>query len=102
MANVAPEVFATESADTFVEAGHGGAPTHSEPELFGLAPFQIVSVAMFVLLLIAFFGAKVHKSIGRQDRRHQGAARRGETTSRRSRNAAPGICGQDRRRRKGR
>ncbi|HAG35416.1 hypothetical protein NCF85_07500 [Qipengyuania citrea] len=64
MANVAPEVFATESADTFVEAGHGGAPTHSEPELFGLAPFQIVSVAMFVLLLIAFFGAKVHKSIG--------------------------------------
>ena len=53
MANVAPEVFATESADTFVEAGHGGAPTHSEPELFGLAPFQIVSVAMFVLLLLS-------------------------------------------------
>ena len=66
MANVntaAPEVFTTEAAEAHTEAGHGGAPTHVEPELFGLAPFQIVSVAMFVLLLIAFFGAKVHKTI---------------------------------------
>ena len=63
MANPVPEVFATEAAEVNTETGHGGAPTHVEPELFGLAPFQIVSVAMFVLLLIAFFGAKVHKTI---------------------------------------
>ncbi|MEZ5682175.1 MAG: hypothetical protein R3E14_12875 [Erythrobacter sp.] len=64
MANTAaPEVFTTEAAEAFVEEGHGGAPTHVEPELFGLAPFQIVSIAMFVLLVIAFFGAKAHKSI---------------------------------------
>lgn len=37
---------------------------HVEPNLWGLAPFQIVSIAMAVLLLIAFFGAKVHKTIG--------------------------------------
>lgn len=59
----APEVFTTEAAEAHTEAGHGGAATHAEPELFGLAPFQIVSIAMFVLLLIAFFGAKVHKTI---------------------------------------
>ena len=58
-----PEVIATEAAETHTEAGHGGAATHSEPELWGLAPFQVVSVAMFVLLLFAFFGAKVHKTI---------------------------------------
>lgn len=60
-----PEVFATEAAQAFVEEGHGGAPVHSEPELFGLAPFQWVSIAMLLLLLIAFLGAKVHRIIGR-------------------------------------
>ena len=55
-----PQVFATEAAEAFVEEGHGGAPTHVEPELLGLAPFQWVSVAMLILFLIAFFGAKVH------------------------------------------
>ncbi|WP_324827146.1 F0F1 ATP synthase subunit B family protein [Qipengyuania zhejiangensis] len=65
MANsAAPEVFATESAEILVEDGHGGAPTHAEPELLGLVPFQWVSIAMLVLLLFAFFGAKVHKTIG--------------------------------------
>ena len=64
MANLgAPEVFATESAQAIVEEGHGGAPTHAEPELLGLAPFQWVSIAMAVLLLIAFVFAKVHKTI---------------------------------------
>ena len=63
MANAAPEVFATEAAQVLVEDGHGGAGTHSEPELWGLAPFQIVSLSMLVLLLIALFGAKVHKTI---------------------------------------
>ena len=62
MAN-APQVFATEPAEVFVEEGHGGAPTHVEPELLGLAPFQWVSIAMLILFLIAFFGAKVHKTI---------------------------------------
>ncbi len=62
MAN-APQVFVTEPAEAFVEQGHGGAPTHVEPELWGLAPFQWVSIAMLVLFLIALFGAKVHKTI---------------------------------------
>lgn len=63
MANTTPEVFATEAAEVNTEVSHGGAGTHAEPELFGLAPFQIVSIAMLILLLIAFFGAKVHKTI---------------------------------------
>ena len=63
MANAGPEVFATEAAQVLVEDGHGGAGTHPEPELWGLAPFQIVSLSMLVLLLIALFGAKVHKTI---------------------------------------
>ena len=58
-----PEVFATESAQVLVEEGHGGAATHASPELLGLAPYQWVSVAMLVLLLIAFLYAKVHKTI---------------------------------------
>ena len=70
MANTAntdqlPEVFATEAADINTEVGHdGGAATHAEPMFLGvLAPYQVVSVAMFILLLFAFFGAKVHKTI---------------------------------------
>lgn len=52
MADPLPEVIATQAADTVTETGHGGAPTHVEPELFGLAPFQIVALAMLVLILI--------------------------------------------------
>ena len=40
-----------------------GAAKHIEPSLLGLEPYQWVSVAMLLLLLIAFFGAKVHKTI---------------------------------------
>ncbi|MFA6218290.1 MAG: hypothetical protein WC692_00745 [Erythrobacter sp.] len=40
-----------------------GAESHAEPELWGLAPFQVVSVSMAVFLLIAIFGARAHKSI---------------------------------------
>ncbi len=58
-----PEIFTTETTEAIVEAGHGGAGTHVQPELFGLAPFQIVSIAMLVLLAIAFLFAKVHRSI---------------------------------------
>ena len=49
------------SAHTEVAAEHHAAP---QPELLGLLPFQWVSLAMLVLLLIAFFGVKVHKIIG--------------------------------------
>lgn len=63
MANPAPEVFATESAEIYTETGHAGAAVHAEPELWGLVPYQWVSIAMLVLLLFAFFGAKVHKTI---------------------------------------
>lgn len=58
-----PQVFETESAEAFVEAAHGDEIGHAEPELLGLVPFQWVSVAMLVLLLIAFLGAKVHRTI---------------------------------------
>jgi F-type H+-transporting ATPase subunit b len=51
MANNAPEVFATDPAETMVEVDAGGAH-HIEPELFGLAPFQIVSLAMLVLIAV--------------------------------------------------
>ena len=59
-----PEVFATDEAQTMTEVEPGQAGVHNEPELLGLAPFQWVSMAMAVLLLVAFFGAKVHKTIG--------------------------------------
>lgn len=53
MANT-PEVFATDAAQTEVIVEHGSVE-HVEPELFGLAPFQIVAVAMTVLILIAIW-----------------------------------------------
>lgn len=46
-----PEVFATEAAQTNTVVEHG-AGKHVEPELFGFAPFQIVALAMLVLVLI--------------------------------------------------
>ena len=54
-ATTPPEVFTTEEPTTDgthagIEVDHGGG--HAEPELFGLAPFQIVAVAMAVLILI--------------------------------------------------
>ena len=58
-----PQVFTTEPAEAFVEAGHGGAPTHADPELLGFAPFQWVAISMLVLLLIAFLKGRVHKTI---------------------------------------
>lgn len=61
MANApAPLTTGTPAARTEVDAG---AAKHSEPTLWGLEPYQWVSVAMFVLLLFAFFGAKVHRTI---------------------------------------
>ncbi|WP_454598792.1 F0F1 ATP synthase subunit B family protein [Qipengyuania sp. SM2507] len=62
MAN-APEVFTTKPGEAYTEVD-AGAAKHVEPMLLGLAPYQWVSIAMLVLLLIAFFGAKVHKTIG--------------------------------------
>ena len=56
-----PEVFATSEAQVQVE-DHGQS-VHVEPEAFGLQPFQWVAVAMLILLLFAFVGAKVHRAI---------------------------------------
>lgn len=52
MADQLPDVIATDPAQAHTEAGHGGAPTHSGPELFGMAPYQVVALAMLVLILI--------------------------------------------------
>lgn len=61
MANApAPLTTVTPVAVTEVDAG---AAHHLEPTLWGLEPYQWVSVAMAVLLLFAIFGAKVHKTI---------------------------------------
>lgn len=51
MANQAPEVFATEAAEAMVEVDAGGGK-HLEPEVFGLEPYQIVSVAMLLLIAV--------------------------------------------------
>ena len=65
MANTPPEVFATTAADPEVHATvEHGAGVHAEPTLLGFAPYQWVALAMLVLILIAIFGAKVHKAIG--------------------------------------
>lgn len=65
MANATPEVIATTPAEAaYTETGHGGAPVHSEPELFGMAPFQIVALAMLVLVAIVLW-KRVPSAIGR-------------------------------------
>ncbi|OZA93789.1 MAG: hypothetical protein B7X57_03845 [Erythrobacter sp. 34-65-8] len=51
MANQLPEVIATQAADAVTEVDAAGA-VHLEPSLFGLEPYQIVSVAMLVLIAI--------------------------------------------------
>lgn len=59
-----PEVLATTAAEPGVHtAVEHGAAVHVEPSLLGLAPYQWVAVSMLVLILIAVFGAKVHKKI---------------------------------------
>lgn len=62
MAN-APEVLATEAAATYVAEAEGAPVVHADPTLWGLEPYQWVSVAMLVLLVIAFAGAKVHRTV---------------------------------------
>lgn len=63
MASSAPELSETEAAQAFTEAAHGGEDHEVEPTLLGFAPYQWVATAMLVLLLFAFFRAKVHKII---------------------------------------
>ncbi len=48
---VAPDMTSMQSAAAATHTEHTEVP-HAEPELFGLAPFQIVSSAMFLLFLI--------------------------------------------------
>lgn len=50
MAN-APEVFSTTAADV-AAAVEAGAAKHGGPSLFGMEPYQIVSLAMLVLILV--------------------------------------------------
>ena len=65
MADTTSEVFATTAADPEVHATvEHGASVHAEPTLLGFAPYQWVAVAMLVLILIAIFWAKAHKTIG--------------------------------------
>lgn len=52
MADPRPEVFTTNEAETMAEVGHGGGEVHVEPSLFGMAPFQIVALAMLILIVI--------------------------------------------------
>lgn len=63
MANAAPEILTSDPAVSSADLAAGVAP-HVDPMLLGLAPYQWVSIAMLTLLLIAIFGAKVHKTIG--------------------------------------
>ncbi len=53
MADQLPAVIATNEAQTEVATEQG--LVHAEPELFGMAPFQIVALAMLVLILIMFW-----------------------------------------------
>ncbi|WP_375291673.1 hypothetical protein [Qipengyuania sp.] len=65
MANATPAVIATTPAEAaYTESGHGGAPVHSEPELFGMAPFQVVALSMLVLIVIMLW-KRVPSSIGK-------------------------------------
>lgn len=64
MANPVPAMPGAEAAPVTTAEVHTPAEQHVAPELFGLEPFQIVSIAVLILLLIAIFAGKVHKSIG--------------------------------------
>ncbi len=55
----APEIFATDEAQTMVAVDDHGDMAHVEPELWGMAPYQWVSIAMLVFLLIAIFKGKI-------------------------------------------
>ena len=61
MANT-PQPLTTGEPEAVVEVD-AGAAKHTEPSLWGLEPYQWVSISMLVLILIALFGAKVHKTI---------------------------------------
>ena len=64
MADPTPDVIATSAANTVTEVD-AGAAKHVEPELFGLlAPYQVVSIAMLVLIGIMLWKG-VHKLIAR-------------------------------------
>lgn len=52
MASELPEVIATDSVQARTETVDGGEAIPAAPELFGMEPFQIVALAMAVLILI--------------------------------------------------
>lgn len=57
-----PAPLTTGEPAAITEVDASGA-THESPSLWGFEPYQWVSIAMLVLFAIAFFGAKVHKTI---------------------------------------
>src|SRR5690606_6062043 len=67
MANSVLDLLAMAAAHPEVldAAEAAGGSHHPQPELLGWLPYQYVSLAMLVLILIAVFGAKVHKSIAK-------------------------------------
>lgn len=66
MANSVLDLLAAAAAYPEVhEAAEVAGAHHPQPELLGWMPYQFVSLAMLVLILIAIFGAKVHKSIAK-------------------------------------
>ena len=58
----APEVLETESAETFEAEAAGVEVPHTDPTAFGLEPYQWVSVAMLVLIIV-FLWKKVPQLI---------------------------------------
>lgn len=53
MANT-PEIFSDTPTQATTET-HGGAAAHADPSLFGMEPYQIVAIAMLVLIAIAIW-----------------------------------------------
>ncbi len=70
MANT-PEVLATDAAEAGVQAvvEQGEAGTHVEPELWGMAPYQVVAWAMLLLILIAIWKKVPGMIVGGLDNR---------------------------------
>ena len=58
-----PQQSELQESEAFTGVASDPAIAHPQPELLGLQPYQWVSISMAVLLLIAFAGLKVHKTI---------------------------------------
>lgn len=63
-----PEVFTTEAAEAYTEVDATGV-AHSDPELWGQAPYQIVGWAMLLLILIMVWKKVPRAIIGGLDKK---------------------------------